>query len=165
MRTARVAGSNTGNHIISVTPAGSIVKTISCRILCVGVALVSSALPMRVDAQKPDTTRASIVSALTDLRAAVARKDWPVMSQVLPAGSVWQKQIEQLVRNQSEAFSFWTAGSQLPLDSLHVHIANPDTAEVEGPLYIGRTRGYWTAKLKRVNGRWMLGETREEWGQ
>lgn len=140
-------------------------KTQSCRSLCVGFVLIAAAFPMRLEAQRSDTARTSVVSALTELRAAVARKDWHVMSQVLPAGSVWQQQIEGLVKNQSEAFSFWAASSRLPLDSLQVQIASPDAAAVEGPLYIGSARGYWSAQLKRVNGRWMLAETREEWGQ
>ena len=141
------------------------VKTNTHRSVCLGVLLLSAALPLRVDAQKPDNARASVVTALTELRAAVAEKDWPGMSRMLPAGSVWQQQIEQLVKNQSEGFSFWMASSRLPLDSLQVHIANPDVAEVEGPLYIGSARGYWSAQLKRVNGRWMLAETKESWGQ
>lgn len=140
-------------------------KTHCYRRLRLLVALLVTLVPVRAGAQNADTVRVSVVSALSHLRDAVERKDWPVMSGSLPAGSEWQKQIEQIVKNQSEVFSFWVSTSRLPLDSLHVEVINPDAAEVEGPLFVGRARGYWWAQLKRLNGRWQLAETREQWDQ
>lgn len=133
------------------------------RLLRLAIIALALAAPRFSAAQSRDTVRESVVRTLEELRSAVTRKDWAVMSRVLPANSRWRDQIEQLVRDQTAVFSFWAPGSRLPLDSLTIVLSTPGTATVEGPLFVGSARGYWYAEMQRVDGRWQFITTREEW--
>ena len=124
------------------------------------------ALTTDAGAQGTDSTIASVKAALAQVRTGVERRDWPMMSALLPPGSKWYEQIEQLVKEEGTTgggFSFWASQSRVPLDELTFTVGRDGSVTVRGPIYIGTSRGEWTARLRRINGKWQFAEAEEVW--